>query len=208
MRRGPTYPREMEVGLALIIGGARSGKSAFGVRLARRWGGERVAYIATCVPGDAELLARVAAHRASRPAQWLTIEEPLEIVDAAAAALQRGLVALIDCMTLWLFNMLQARRADDVPSACSALIQAAATGTIIAISNELGCGIVPADPDARRFRDLHGRMNQQLAAGASHVFAMFAGLPLQLKPRLALCQLAAEPTGSEAAHNLPGGSQP
>lgn len=179
----------------LILGGARSGKSALAERRARE-SGLRVIYLATAEMHDAEMTRRVAHHRARRPAEWGLVEAPLYL---AAALRQHAAVdacLLVDCLTLWLSNMFFAGRAATQAEAgqaidcellggeCQALLDLLPTlpGRIILVSNEVGWGIVPMDPVSRLFADEQGRLNQRIAAVAERVTLVAAGLPLELKP--------------------------
>ncbi len=159
--------------VTLVLGGARSGKSAYAEVLL---GGGT--YLATAEAGDAEMAARIAAHRARRGEAWRTVEEPLEL--AAALAKCEGPV-LVDCLTLWLTNIMQAGR--DVDAEVQALVAALQelAGPVVLVSNEVGQGIVPDNALAREFRDRAGRLNQEVAAVAGRVVLVAAGLPLVLK---------------------------
>jgi len=168
----------------LVLGGARSGKSAYAQALAedRARAGERPPImIATAEAGDAEMAARIAHHRADRGEAWRTIETPLDLV-AAIRSLAASDVAVVDCLTLWLSNLMHHRR--DIAAETIALLQAmeGQAADIIFVSNEVGLGIVPDNALARRFRDEAGRLNQQVAAAAGSVVFVAAGLPLVLKP--------------------------
>jgi adenosylcobinamide kinase/adenosylcobinamide-phosphate guanylyltransferase len=172
------------MGLRLIIGGARSGKSALAQAQAeaeaRRRGGAPV-MIATAEALDEEMRARIARHQAERGPEWRTVEAPLDLV-AATAQLEAGDCAVIDCLTLWLSNLMFAER--DLERETEALLQAASRSPseIILVTNEVGMSIVPEDPLARRFRDEAGWMNRRAAEAAGEVTVMFAGLPPRLKP--------------------------
>ena len=163
----------------LILGGARSGKSALAERRAVESGLE-VVYFATAAPGDEEMAQRIARHRARRPAHWRTVEVPLDLASAlrAEAAAQRCL--LVDCLTLWLTNLLLGPglepQREDLLAALPAL-----PGRVILVSNEVGWGIVPINELARRFADEQGRLNQAVASVCSRVTLVAAGLPLELK---------------------------
>lgn len=161
----------------LIGGGSRSGKSRFALKLARGNEGRRL-FIATARPLDAEMAARIACHQRERGPGFETLEEPL---DVAAALQQPFSAAVVDCLTLWLANLMEADR--DVAQETRLLIQAAqsASGTVIFVTNEVGCGIVPENELARRFRDLAGELNQRIAAAADQVWFMVFGCPLRLK---------------------------
>ena len=164
--------------LTLVLGGARSGKSSHAERLIVQTRPPWV-YIATAEAGDGEMRERIAHHRARRGDDWQTQEVPFEL--AGAIAKLQGEAALIDCLTLWLSNVLLAER--DVEAESERLIAAlkAAPIPIVAVSNEVGLGIVPDTQLGRVFRDGQGRLNQQIAAIADRVILMTAGLPLVLK---------------------------
>jgi len=165
----------------LILGGARSGKSAFAQRRATASGLD-VLYLATAQAGDAEMTARIVRHRAERPEHWGLIEEPLALATALRthAAPQRCL--LVDCLTLWLSNLLAA--GDDALAAETQALFAILPilpGHLLLVSNEVGQGIVPVNPLARRFRDEAGRLHQTVAHDCDRVSFIVAGLPLTLK---------------------------
>jgi adenosylcobinamide kinase / adenosylcobinamide-phosphate guanylyltransferase len=161
-----------------VLGGARAGKSAHAERLAGG-SGWPVCYIATAEAGDAEMAARIAAHRATRDANWQTIEAPIDLAAALGAAPER--VALVDCLTVWLSNLMPGNR--DVAAATDALLAATAAreAPTVMVANEVGLGIVPDNALARAYRDAHGRLNQRVAAAADRVMFIAAGLPLVLK---------------------------
>lgn len=170
--------------LTLVIGGARSGKSRYAQSLARSE--ERpVLFVATATPEDPEMAARIERHRADRPPHWKTLEAPLDVVAAVRGA---DTVVLLDCVTLWISNLLYEHRALDrgarearilgeVEALAAVLIEKEA----IAVSNEVGEGIVPESSLAREFRDLQGQANQILAREAGRVVLLVAGIPLALK---------------------------
>jgi len=169
--------------LTLVLGGAASGKSCFAEGLVTSSGRAPV-YIATAQAWDAEMAARIAAHRDARAgAGWRTLEEPAAL-PAALAAVTAGEAVLIDCATLWLSNLMLADA--DLPPAETALIAALAAcpAPVVIVSNEVGQGIVPDNALARRFRDAQGGLNRRLAARAGLVVAVMAGLPLVLKGAL------------------------
>ncbi|RVT87103.1 bifunctional adenosylcobinamide kinase/adenosylcobinamide-phosphate guanylyltransferase [Rhodobacteraceae bacterium CCMM004] len=168
--------------IALILGGAASGKSdvAETVVLAS---GLRPVYIATAQPFDDEMRAKIAAHRAARDATWDTIESPLDLVTPLRAAASDSFV-LVDCLTLWLSNLLLAGRDPDAETAALLDALAAAAGRVALVSNEVGQGIVPDNALARRFRNAQGRLNRRLAAVADPVVGVMAGLPFALKGTL------------------------
>lgn len=163
--------------VTLILGGARSGKSARAEALTT----PPRAYIATAEALDDEMAARIALHRADRGAGWTLAEAPLELAPAIGAQAVDGTSVLVDCLTLWLSNLLGAGR-DPAPET-DALIAAlnAAPGRIILVSNEIGLGLVPETPVGRAFRDAQGRLNQRIAAIADRVEFVAAGLPMVLK---------------------------
>jgi len=163
-----------------VLGGARSGKSAFAERLAAATGLQRV-YIATGQAFDAEMAARIDAHRRSRGDGWRTVEAPYDLAQAIRAEARSDRVLLVDCLTLWLSNVLLADGdiAAAIDNLCSML--ASAEGTVILVSNEVGLSIVPENALARAFRDHSGRMNQSIAALADEAWFVAAGLPLKLK---------------------------
>jgi adenosylcobinamide kinase/adenosylcobinamide-phosphate guanylyltransferase len=185
----------------LILGGARSGKSSLAEAraLAAERAGYEVLYLATAQPvdsaADPEMAARIARHRERRPAHWGLLEEPLQLAATlrAQAAAQRLL--LVDCLTLWLSNLLfagaAARQAEagadiDCPllrDATAELVDALPQlpGQIVLVSNEVGCGIVPGNAISRLFADEQGRLNQRVAAACARVTLVAAGLPLELK---------------------------
>lgn len=165
----------------LILGGARSGKSAFAQRQALT-SGWPVVYLATAQAGDAEMAERIARHRAERPSDWGLVEEPLALAAAlrAHAAAERCL--LVDCLTLWLSNLLAAGD-PCLRAETQALLTVLPTlpGRVLLVSNEVGQGIVPAHPLARRFRDEAGHLHQAIAQCCDRVSFVIAGLPLTLK---------------------------
>lgn len=163
--------------LTLVLGGARSGKSVHAERLI---GSRAAVYVATTQVHDDEMAERVAIHRARRGDGWHTIEEPLDLAGVLARDFDRRPV-LIDCLTLWLTNVMLADRPvqAEIKVLCAAL--ATAPGPIICVSNEVGLGIVPDNALARRFRDEAGRLNQAVAAVAQRVDFIAAGLALRMK---------------------------
>lgn len=167
-------------GLDFVLGGARSGKSRMGEALVTSlpspW-----TYIATAEAFDDEMRARIALHQAERQPGWRTVEAPLALAEAISHQNTTGQPILVDCLTLWLTNVLLADR--DLEQASAGLLGALAAVSvpIVLVSNEVGLGIVPDNALARRFRDAQGRLNQQIAALAARVIFMAAGLPLILK---------------------------
>lgn len=168
--------------LSLVIGGARSGKSAFAEHLVTATARPR-RYIATAEAWDDEMRTRIARHQTDRGARWTTIEAPLDLAPALAAARPDEAV-LIDCATLWLTNHLLADHDLDAETATLLAALAACAAPVVIVSNETGWGIVPDNALARRFRDAQGRLNQRLAAEAALVVTVIAGLPLALKGQL------------------------
>lgn len=163
--------------LTVLLGGARSGKSS----LAERWGAEfdgPVAIVATGEAFDTEMADRIDRHRAVRPAGWITIEEPLDLAGAIASAPPDALV-IVDCLTTWLGNLSFHGRAPDAAPVLAAI--AARPGPTVVISNEVGLGIVPADPATRAYRDDLGRLNQLFATAADEAFLLVAGRALRLE---------------------------
>jgi len=173
--------------LTVLLGGARSGKSALAQRLAGRWDGP-VTVVATGQARDAEMAERIARHRAARPAGWETVEEPLELA-AALAACGRDTLVVVDCLTLWVSNLLGQGLTDAEVGAragAAAATAAGRTAPTVAVSNEVGSGIVPAEPLARRYRDLLGQVNGVWAAAADRALLLVAGRALPLTDPLEL----------------------
>lgn len=166
--------------VTLVLGGARSGKSRHAEALVESQPGACL-YIATAQPGDAEMAARIQEHRKRRGARWQTLEEPLDLVGALGRAARPDGAVLVDCLTLWLSNLLGAER--DLPAETETLVAALPNlaGPVVFVSNEVGLGIHPMNALARRFVDQAGRLHQELAAAAQSVVFMAAGLPLSLK---------------------------
>ena len=165
---------------ALILGGARSGKSRHAEALVERAGG-RLVYLATAEPRDEEMRARIREHQRRRGDRWQTIEEPLDLFAVLAGHAAPDCAILVDCLTLWLNNLMEAER--NVEEETKRLVAAlpGLGGAIVFVSNEVGMGIVPENALARSFRDRAGRLNQQVAAAADRVVLVAAGLPLVLK---------------------------
>ncbi len=165
--------------LTLVTGGARSGKSAWAEALACRSALPR-RYIATAQAWDDEMARRIAQHRTQRGPDWKTVEAPLAL-DTALAEAKAGEVVLVDCLTLWLTNHMLAEH--DLTRKSAKLLESLAScpAAVIAVTNEVGWGIVPENALARAFRDAQGRLNQAVAVQADLVVAVIAGLPLALK---------------------------
>ena len=168
-------PMKVSGHVTLVTGGARSGKSALAERLALRRGGPAI-YVATAAAGDPEMAERIAQHQARRGESWKLIEAPRDLAGALRHSDGQG-VRLVDCLTLWLSNMMGSAPVDEL---VTTLRQQSCP--VVIVTNELGQGIVPANALARRFRDDHGRMNQAIAAIADEVWLAVSGLPLRLKP--------------------------
>ncbi len=184
--------------LILILGGARSGKSTFAERLAAQ-SGKRVAFIATATASDEDMQDRIMRHRASRPTEWKTIEEPLDLVAALQEASKEADILLLDCMTLWLSNwmgqsaftsetdniVLENSATESALAATETLLAAVKTldvgKTVLVVSNEVGLGIVPMHPLSRAYRDTLGWVNQRIAQDAERVYLMVAGLAVDIK---------------------------
>lgn len=167
---------------SLILGGVRSGKSRYAEHLAMAHNGP-VAVIVTATAGDEEMADRIAAHRARRPKHWHVVEEPIALGHALLQQTRSGSVVIVDCLTLWLTNILMQSDTKVLQQESAALLHAvrSATGTVILVSNEVGCGIVPTNELARRFTDEAGSLHQRLAQACDQVVWMVAGLPLTVK---------------------------
>ena len=170
--------------LTLVLGGARAGKSTYAQQLAAR--GERVLFVATAEAGDGEMETRIAGHRESRPAEWDTLEEPLDLVGALSPVADRYDTILLDCLTLWVSNLLlqgSETKPTDIPAEVRRLLAACEEGSAswIVVSNEVGLGVAPPTELGRRYADELGRVNQIVAAAADDAYFMAAGLPLNLK---------------------------
>jgi adenosylcobinamide kinase / adenosylcobinamide-phosphate guanylyltransferase len=175
--------------LILVTGGSRSGKSRFAQALALQAQGPHV-YVATAQALDEEMTLRIRAHRRTRPAAWALIEEPLRVPEAVGGALVSARTVLLDCVTLWMSNLLIADEAFDEAEAEAAAGRLVAAGrgapgrALIIVTNEVGSGVVPDNALARRFRDCAGRANEVLAQGADEVYFLVSGIPLRIKPPL------------------------
>ncbi|SNT18643.1 bifunctional adenosylcobinamide kinase/adenosylcobinamide-phosphate guanylyltransferase [Tropicimonas sediminicola] len=169
-------------GLTLVLGGASSGKSDWAERLVDTMDRPKV-YIATAQAFDPEMEAKIARHRSDRGGGWQTIEAP-QMLTEALSSLPDGHVALLDCVTMWLSNRLlaDAPLEEEIPTLLDALDTC--NVPVVVVSNEVGQGIVPDNALSRRFRDLQGRLNRQIAERADRVVAVMAGLPLVLKGTL------------------------
>ena len=189
----------MSASITLVLGGARSGKSAWAEREART-GGRPVLFVATATAGDAEMAERIATHQANRPAEWRTVEEPIDLAGAIRTHAHPIDLVIVDCLTLWVSNLIfqimpGAATNEDIPASTwlrledavligtrDALDAARKSGaSAVIISNEVGLGVVPPHPLGRNYRDVLGRVNQVVAAEADAVILMVAGLPLRIK---------------------------
>lgn len=169
----------MRGGVWLILGGARSGKTRRGLAIAGAYASRT--YLATAEARDDEMRERIARHRAERDAVWQTIEAPVDLYGALREADRPDSVIMIDCLTLWLSNLMEKNAALEDETAKLVEVLSSLSATIIVVSNEVGLGIVPEHALARAFRDAQGRLNQAVAAAADHVELMVAGLPLIVK---------------------------
>ena len=168
--------------LTLLLGGARSGKSRLALRAAEEWGGS-VLFVATGRAEDAEMAARIERHRAERPAQWDTLEEPVALADALRTADAQSCV-VVDCLSLWVANLLELGWEDEAVEAEAGSAAAAAAdreAATVVVSNEVGLGVVPATPLGRRYRDVLGRVNATFAAAADEPLFVVAGRKLRLQ---------------------------
>jgi adenosyl cobinamide kinase/adenosyl cobinamide phosphate guanylyltransferase len=166
------------VTLVLYLGGARSGKSALALKRAEASAGD-VVFVATGEALDDEMAERIARHRAERPEGWRTVEEPVELGRAVAAA-EPNATLVVDCLSLWVANVFEGRPAEELAQA-AARIAAARPGLTIAVSNEVGLGVVPDNALARRYRDVLGRVNATWAAAADEAYLVVAGRALRLE---------------------------
>jgi len=176
--------------LILVLGGARSGKSAFAQRLARERGGDRVLFVATAAPGDEEMRQRIEKHQRERPAGWRTLEVQRDVGSAIREHAGDAAAIVVDCLTVLVSNLLAEVEdpfATEVEAEVTAEVEgltACATqlpGPLIVVSNEVGLGLVPPYPLGRAYRDLLGQANQILARQADEVYLMVAGIPVKIK---------------------------
>jgi adenosylcobinamide kinase/adenosylcobinamide-phosphate guanylyltransferase len=190
--------------VTLVLGGVRSGKSRYAQQLGEQV--ERVLFVATAPASgsDDEMRAKIERHRADRPADWATVEEPLELARVLAEQGAEYDLAIVDCLTLFVANLLHAGEQNDgigmmdrqMTALCAAL--AAAPCDVVLVSNEVGSGVVPAYALGRRFRDALGELNQRVAAVADDVLLLMAGLPLALKGKVAARKTAGSATEVQA----------
>lgn len=171
---------QLERGITFILGGARSGKSSFAEGLIKASGMDAI-YLATGSAWDDEMSERIGLHKKQRGSFWTTIEEPLDLVGQLESLCAANKAVLVDCLTLWLTNLMMAER--DIKNETSRLIAAMAglEGSVVLVSNEVGLGIVPENRMARDFRDHAGRLHQAVAGAAATVYFVAAGLPLKMK---------------------------
>ena len=169
--------------ITLILGGARSGKSQFALKLAQKTA-RSVVFIATATVSDREMRRRIKLHRKNRPSYWKTIEEPKKLSFLVKRISKKTDLIIIDCMTIFISNLILEGKSDysiqnEVNSALRTIRKSGFNSLIV--SNEVGMGIVPDNPLARRFRDLAGKINQSIAAASDEAYLMVSGLPLKLK---------------------------
>ena len=175
--------------ITLITGGSRSGKSAFAQRLAEKHDGARL-FLATCPETDSELAVRIQRHVADRQAEgWVTVEEQVDVAGQLEASISYGVI-LVDCLTLWVNNLMytayqdnSALNEDIITKKVGDIVAAAIkhTGHVIFVTNEVGLGIVPENENTRLYRDLIGRCNQTMAAASESVYLVSCGIPVQIK---------------------------
>jgi adenosylcobinamide kinase / adenosylcobinamide-phosphate guanylyltransferase len=165
--------------LVLVTGGARAGKSRFAEQLAFEMGGDDVTYIATAEALDDDMRERIARHRADRRPAWSTIEEPLDLADALTRVTTSSRVVLVDCLTLWVSNLMLRDREANVDGVIDTYESRAAS--LILVTNEVGLGVVPSTPLGRRYRDVLGRVNQRIARRADRVHLVVAGIAIDVR---------------------------
>ncbi|RJQ57991.1 MAG: bifunctional adenosylcobinamide kinase/adenosylcobinamide-phosphate guanylyltransferase [Desulfobacteraceae bacterium] len=168
----------------LVIGGCRSGKSRYALALAERYTGRSRIFLATSVPQDAEMEERVRRHRLERGGGWETVEVPLRLPEAVLESSGRAGVLLVDCITLWISNLLfEKLPEDEIASRVEKLIESVQDSRcpVILVTNEVGGGVVPENALARQFRDVVGGANQRIAAASDRVVWVAAGIPVPIK---------------------------
>lgn len=176
-------PTTLSPAVTLVLGGARSGKSAYAEALVAQ--AAKPLYLATAEALDAEMAERVRRHRERRGPRWATVEEPIALVPALKQHVRPDRPVVVDCLTLWLSNLMAAGRDVGVETARLVENLAAPAGPVVLVANEVGLGIVPETPLGREFRDHAGRLNQAVAAVAERVVFVVAALPLVLKDKAA-----------------------
>jgi adenosylcobinamide kinase/adenosylcobinamide-phosphate guanylyltransferase len=164
----------------LVLGGARSGKSAFAEKLASESALEKI-YIATATAGDDEMCARITHHKTRRGDTWRTVEEPLDLAGVCAREARSGHILLVDCLTLWLSNLMHAEHDIETETQRLTEVLQQRSCPVVLVSNEIGLGLVPETALGRQFRDEQGRLNQRVAACVDEVAFVVAGLPLWIK---------------------------
>ena len=166
----------------LVTGGAASGKSDYAIQAADSLPGQKKYFIATAQPLDDEMKARIKRHKAKRAKNWQTVEEPIDLAGALTGVDTDGSVVIVDCLNLWTSNLLE-KNDSEFHEALSKLASVVAlfSGSLIAVTNEVGMGIVPADPTTRLFRDRLGAVNREIAKVCKSVVLMVSGIPIQIK---------------------------
>jgi adenosylcobinamide kinase/adenosylcobinamide-phosphate guanylyltransferase len=183
MEKGISPPHPDRKRIIFITGGARSGKSRFAEELARQFPGSR-AYLATAQALDEEMAERVRRHRKNRSADWQTLEVPLEVPECISAEGNRFDLILLDCLTLWVSNLMMAGlKGEEILAKGDLLVEACrkAKGSILLVGNEVGMGIVPDNAQARMFRDLSGLIQQKVAREADEVYLLVSGIAQKIK---------------------------
>ncbi|PID47773.1 MAG: bifunctional adenosylcobinamide kinase/adenosylcobinamide-phosphate guanylyltransferase [Proteobacteria bacterium] len=171
--------------LTLVLGGARSGKSAYAEKRAAETG-NTVVYIATAQIHDEAIEKRVALHRETRPAEWQTVESPLELASNIKQLAAKNVTLLVDCLTMWLTNLLCTDDATRLTQEVESLLQSLSNvdGEIILVSNEVGLGVIPMGALTREYVDTAGKLHQRIAAIADNVVMVVAGIPMEVKGRV------------------------
>jgi len=167
-----------------VLGGCRSGKSGYALETAQKFSGDNKVFIATCIPRDDEMKLRVARHQQERSRQWHTVEAPLYLPEAIVEAGGKSSVLLVDCLTLWINNLLMENQdSEQILNEVQSLTRAVSSATcpVILVSNEVGTGIVPENKLARLYRDLVGWTNQAVAECVDQVIWTVAGIPVTIK---------------------------
>ena len=167
-----------------VLGGCRSGKSSFALETAQKFSGDKKVFIATCIPRDDEMKLRVTKHQQERSRRWQTVEAPIHLPEAIVAAGGEAGILLVDCLTLWISNLLMENHdSDQVLNQVQSLTRAVASSAcpVILVSNEVGTGIVPENKLARLYRDLVGSTNQAVAECVDQVVWTVAGIPVTIK---------------------------
>jgi len=167
-----------------VLGGCRSGKSSYALETAEKYSVDRNVFIATCIPDDDEMKLRVTRHQQERSRHWHTVEAPIDLPEAIVAASREAGILLVDCLTLWVSNLLMENQdSDQILNQVQSLTRAVASSAcpVILVSNEVGTGIVPENKLARLYRDLIGSTNQAVAECADQVIWVVAGIPVTIK---------------------------